>query len=196
MLGLAIPPNMLPAMLRPISLLVVALACGFCTSPAAAQMSQSDLLTRLDRLEATIRDLAGTVEQLQYRNQQLEQQVQRLQTQMQGGVTPSASAASPPQLQRPAAPYSPPLAAPPAPIIAAEPPPAPVAPGPASSGRGDAFNPAVNPTAPGAPRPLGTSTTATEPPPVADTPGRPASAGRATRSLDLVGIARRSAAER
>ena len=73
MVGLTTPPQMLPAMLRPISLLVVALACGFCASPAAAQMSQSDLLTRLDRLEATIRDLTGTIEQLQYRNQQLEQ---------------------------------------------------------------------------------------------------------------------------
>ena len=96
MLGFTTPPKMLPAMLRPISFLVVALAYGFCASPAAAQMSQSDLLTRLDRLEATIRDLTGSIEQLQYRNQQLDQQVQRLQAQIQGGAASSASAAPPP----------------------------------------------------------------------------------------------------
>ena len=140
MLGFTTPPKMLPAMLRPISFLVVALAYGFCASPAAAQMSQSDLLTRLDRLEATIRDLTGSIEQLQYRNQQLDQQVQRLQAQIQGGAASSASAAPPPpQPQRPVAPYSPPPVAPNTQVIAAEPPPATVvAPGPASSGRGDA----------------------------------------------------------
>ena len=42
-------------------------------------MSDADLVTRIGRLEATIRELTGNVEQLQYRNQQLEQQVQRLQ---------------------------------------------------------------------------------------------------------------------
>jgi tol-pal system protein YbgF len=43
---------------------------------------------------------------------------------------------------------------------------------PLSAGRrGDAFDPAANPNAPGAPRPLGTSTAATEPPPpVSDAP--------------------------
>jgi hypothetical protein len=64
MLALVISPKMLPAMLRPTSF-VIALAWGFWVNPAAAQMSQSDLLTRLDRLEATIRDLTGTIEQLQ-----------------------------------------------------------------------------------------------------------------------------------
>jgi tol-pal system protein YbgF len=42
---------------------------------------------------------------------------------------------------------------------------APVAAPPSSGRRGDAFDPNANPTAPGAPRALGTSTTATEPPP-------------------------------
>ena len=37
------------------------------------------MLTRLDRLEAAIRQLTGAMEQLQYRNQQLEQQVRRMQ---------------------------------------------------------------------------------------------------------------------
>ena len=42
---------------------------------------------------------------------------------------------------------------------------------PAGGGRrGDAFDPAANPNAPGAPRALGTSTAANEPPPPADAP--------------------------
>jgi tol-pal system protein YbgF len=172
MLGIAISPKMLPAMLRPISLIVIAFAWTFWADSAGAQMSESDLVTRINRLEATIRDLTGTIEQLQYRNQHLEQQVQQLQAQVQGGAAPSASAAPPPP-PRPAAPYPPPPPpiAPTAPVIAAEPPPAaPIEQGPAPGGRGDAFNPAANPGAPGAPRPLGSSTTATEPPPpVADT---------------------------
>ncbi len=43
--------------------------------PVTAQLSSSDLVVRLDRLENQIRQLTGPIEQLQYRNQQLEQQV-------------------------------------------------------------------------------------------------------------------------
>ena len=39
-----------------------------------AQMSDSDLVVRLDRLETQIRQLTGAIEQLQFRNQQLEGQ--------------------------------------------------------------------------------------------------------------------------
>jgi tol-pal system protein YbgF len=158
---------------RSISFLVAALVCALWGGAARAQMSQADLLTRIDRIEAALRELTGTVEQLQYRNQQLEQQLRALQDASQTGARPLAS---PPQSPpRPTGQYSPPPAAP-APIIASAPPPAPIEqepPPPPSgrSGRGDAFNPALNPAAPGAPRPLGTSTAATEPPPpVADVP--------------------------
>src|SRR5438105_5886013 len=52
-------------------------------TPAAgertAQLSESDLLVRLDRLEAQIRQLTGQIEQLQYRNQQLEAQLRGMQ---------------------------------------------------------------------------------------------------------------------
>src|SRR5262249_19771791 len=41
--------------------------------PAQGQASEADLIVRLDRLENALRQLTGTVEQLQYRNQQLEQ---------------------------------------------------------------------------------------------------------------------------
>ena len=66
-------------MIRSASLVVAALACVLGADAAGAQVSTADLLTRIDRLEAAIRDLTGNVEQLQYRNQQLEQQLQRLQ---------------------------------------------------------------------------------------------------------------------
>jgi hypothetical protein len=174
MLGLAYSPNTMSAMLRPVFLAAAfSLALSIC--PASAQDSDSDVVTRLDRLEGAIRDLTGNIEQLQYRNQQLEQQVQRLQAQIPGGA-PAASA-PPPPAQRPsapyqqqAAPYPQPQSAPyqqPAPIMAPEPAgSAPVDQAPGGR-RGDAFNPALSPGAPGAPRPLGTSTTATEPPPPA-----------------------------
>src|SRR5271155_4396373 len=83
------------SMIRFASLL--ALACVLCGRAGHAQVSTADLLTRIDRLEAALRELTGTVEQLQYRNQQLEQEVQRLQA--------AAPSATPP---RPTAQYSPP----------------------------------------------------------------------------------------
>jgi len=172
---------------RSIPVFVVALLCALWGGPARAQISQADLLTRIDRLEAALRELTGTVEQLQYRNQQLEQQVRALQDASQTGARPPASPQSPP---RPSAQYSPPGGPPPAPVIAAPPPPAPIEPEPpppGRGGRGDAFNPALNPTAPGAPRPLGTSTTATEPPPpVAEVP--PAGPRQPGAPLDLSSV--------
>jgi tol-pal system protein YbgF len=175
---------MLPAMIRTVPVFVVALLCALWGAPARAQMSESDLVTRLDRLEGAIRDLTGQVEQLQYRNQQLTQQVQRLEQAQGGGApAPQATPPMPAQPQQPTARYIPqalpPPAPPPAPIEQDQPPPGPGAgQGVGPGRRGDAFNPAVNPAAPGAPRPLGNSTNANEPPPpVADNgprqPGAP-----------------------
>lgn len=175
--------------------LVIAFVCAFLAHPVRAQ-DAADLVTRLNRLEGMLRDLTGQVEQLQYRNQQLTQQVQRLQEQLQGGA-PAAAAAPP----RPAAQYSPPpaqYAPPPAQYSQAQPQYAPPpsypsagAPAP-DSGRHDAFNPAQNPTALGAPRALGTSTAATEPPPAydrpqsgVDAPGGPGGPRQAGAPLDL-----------
>ena len=45
----------------------------------AAQADPGDLSVRLDRLESALRQLTGTIEQLQYRNQQLEMQLKRMQ---------------------------------------------------------------------------------------------------------------------
>ena len=182
-------------MIRPAPVFVIALACLLWANAASAQGSPSELVTRIDRLEETIRNLTGAIEQLQYRNQQLEQRLQRLE-QMQGGPPrPPVANSSPQPYPPPTAQYSPPAAAapnsPPASPAAAAPAVAnaPVASGPpvvadAASGR-DAFNPALHPNAPGSPRPLGASTNATEPPSVADAtvprqPGAP---------LDLSNIA-------
>jgi tol-pal system protein YbgF len=181
-------------MIRTVSVFVVALLCALWGNAARAQMSDADIVTRMDRLEGAIRDLTGQVEQLQYRNQQLTQQLQQLQ-QMQGSAPPpsqsQAAPPMPPQPQRPTAQYTPQVlpppppasqqypqySPPPAPVIANAPPPEPIEqepPQPSSGRRGDAFNPAANPTAPGAPRALGTSTAANEPPPpVSDAPRQP-----------------------
>jgi len=103
--------------------------------PVPAQMSGPDLIVRLERMENQIRQLTGTIEQLQYRNQQLEQQVQALR----GG--PPAAPTARPGMPTPSAQPIPPT-------------PGPVAP-PASGRRSDVFDPNENPNAPGAPRSLG-----------------------------------------
>src|SRR6202140_1592373 len=99
------PGNKLPVIIRSISPVAAALLCALWGGAARAQMSQADLLTRIDRIEAALRELTGTVEQLQYRNQQLEQQLRALQDASQTGARPPASPQSPP---RPTGQYSPP----------------------------------------------------------------------------------------
>ena len=169
MVRTAFAPLASSAMIRFPSLLVVLLACALAAGAARAQESDADLVTRINRLEARIRELTGNIEQLQYRNQQLELQVQRLQAGMPGGATVTSPA--PP---RPAAQYPPPPAMTGGSAVATAAPPAagaPVETPPATGRRGDAFDPTLNPNAPGAPRPLGASTAATEPPPpISDAP--------------------------
>ena len=108
--------------------------------PRTAQVTGTELVLRLDRLEAQIRQLTGLVEQLQYRNQQLEAQVKRSQDDLDyrfqelGSKSGRAPApARPAALQRPRRRWRP----------------------PAPARRGDAFDPTQNPNAPGAPRTLG-----------------------------------------
>ncbi len=117
-----------------------------------AQMSPSEMVVRMDRLENQIRQLTGLVEQLQFRNQQLEQQLR----QMQGGAAPvQARPQSMPPAQ--AAPPPGPPAQPPRRSDVVDPnenPAAPGAPRPLPR-RSDVFDPNENPNAPGAPRVLG-----------------------------------------
>jgi tol-pal system protein YbgF len=193
MVGQGKPPTMLQPISRSTLAFVLLFACLMSTQAAHAQDSPSDVVTRLDQLEETVRDLTGQVQELQYRNQQLEQEVQRLQG---SGAAPpiaagppSSAAPSPPGAPLPRASVStslpPPTATPystppqysqgPPPAQYGQPPqygappqyappPVPVVAGAPSSGH-DAFNPALDPNAPGVPHALGTSTTATEPPP-------------------------------
>jgi tol-pal system protein YbgF len=160
-------------MIRSASLLALAFACTLGAGAARAQDSTSELLTRLDRLEAAIRQLTGSMEQLQYRNQQLEQLVRRLQEGGDGRSDPARPGPAP----RPSAQYTPPPASAPAPGGAST---ASIDSGPPQPGRRpDVFDPALNPSAPGVPRALGSTTAANEPPPVherppgADTGGNP-----------------------
>ena len=57
--------------------LVLVIAGLSAVAPARAQMTESELVMRLNRLENQVRQLTGQIEQLQYRNQQLEQQLAR-----------------------------------------------------------------------------------------------------------------------
>jgi tol-pal system protein YbgF len=103
-----------------------------------AQVSGSDLVVRLDRLESQIRQLTGVIEQLQFRNQQLEGQVRRMQEDAEYRFQELGSKGAP----RTARPQNPPMPSSPA---------ATAAPG----RRGDAFDPAQNPSAAGSPHTLG-----------------------------------------
>jgi tol-pal system protein YbgF len=128
--------------------------------PAAehtAQAAAPDLLLRLERLESQIRQLTGVIEQLQFRNQQLEIQVRRMQEDGDGRLQDSNSKGSP----RPTGQLRPPNS-----------PPAPAATPPAAPRRGDAFDPTLNPNAPGAPHTLGSI-----PPAPGSRPGEMADAG-------------------
>jgi tol-pal system protein YbgF len=105
------------------------------TTERTAQAAGSDLVLRLDRLETQIRQLTGVIEQLQYRNQQLENQLRRM--------AEDGDPRGPPRPAGQARPQMTPVQ------------PAPVAALPAAPRRGDAFDPAQHPNAPGAPHTLG-----------------------------------------
>jgi tol-pal system protein YbgF len=136
-----------------------------------AQSSAGDLSVRIDRLEAQIRQMTGAIEQLQFRNQQLADQLRRMQED--GGA--QQSSAQPPR------PTGAPTGAPAIAPNVTRPPATPPA-----GRRGDAFDPAQNPVAPGAPRTLGAlpgggapnqppdAVVAEEPPPIGAPGGRAA----------------------
>ena len=104
-----------------------------CQAPPreAAQADPSELSVRLDRLENALRQLTGTIEQLQYRNQQLEMQVQQLRGGQAPGQAPGVNPGGIPGA------------------------PAGAQPAPRPGNRSDVFDPAQRPNAPGAPRVLG-----------------------------------------
>jgi tol-pal system protein YbgF len=160
-------------------------------SGQVSQASPTEQVLRIERLEAQIRQMTGTIEQLQFRNRQLEDQIRRMD---------GAPAAVPPQgaqLQRQTTQSQPMLSQPgqsgPAPAS-----PAPIPPSMTGSRRSDLFDPSQNPNAPGAPRTLGTiASLPEEPPPVitAD-PSIGAPGGRGPgQPLDLSTLASRIRSE-
>jgi len=130
--------------------------------------SASEVAVRLDRLENQLRQLTGTIEQLQFHNQQLEMQIKRMQDDTEYRLQQLGSKGGSP---RAAAPMSAPAMSAPAPM------PAQSAPG----RRSDEFDPARNPNAPGVGRTLGqigtgTPTIANGEPPIGAPGGRDAGA--------------------
>jgi len=116
--------------------------------------SASEVVTLLNRIESSLRQLTGTIEELQHRNQVLEQQVQQLQ--QRAGLSQQGVAPGPAPM-----PQQPPTMAPPTQI----------APPAATPGRrSDVFDPNRQPNAPGAPRPLGGESASVPP---QQTPGAP-----------------------
>src|SRR5262245_18055860 len=126
--------------------------------PAGRATDSADLSVRLDRMESALRQLTGTIEQLQYRNQQPEMQLKRLQEDR-GGAAPPVQAG-------PMGPGN-----------------APSVPG----RRSNVFDPTQQPNAPGAPRTLGNEAVIAAPERIQDS-GAPVGApgGRAAGApLDL-----------
>jgi tol-pal system protein YbgF len=179
--------------------------------PAAAQVSASDLVMRLEALENQVRQLTGQIEQLQYRNQQLEQQLrggagiaeparpaqpqrppmQQAQPPMQQQPMPMPgrrSEADLPAMDQGADPRYPDPRAPAADPRFANNPNVAAVPGP-SGRRGDAFDPNASPNAPGAPRPLGTLPPGQPSAPLADNdddnPGAPIDLDPSRRGIAL-----------
>ena len=151
--------------------------------PRSVAQANGDLVFRLDRLEAQIRQLTGLVEQLQYRNQQLEAQVRRSQEDTEYRLQELGGKGSPrPPVNSRSTTASP--VSPTAPVV-------PTTPG----RRSDVFDPTQNPNAPGAPRTLGsipTDPSATGPAPevAAEEPPPQVPGGRfAGTPLDLSTLA-------
>lgn len=111
------------------------------------------LLVRIGRLESQIREINGQIEQMQFETHKLEEQLRKFEEDVDFRFregSPGAPAAKPPQK------HSESTETPtPAPAEAQLASPGVAAPAPRAGGRGDAFDPSQNPTAPGAPRPLG-----------------------------------------
>lgn len=144
-------------------------------SGRVAQADPGDISVRLDRMENALRQLTGTIEQLQYRNQQLEMQLKRMQDDTEYRFQQLGAKGSAP---------------PPAQVAPMNPGNAPGGP-PANPGRrSDVFDPSQHPTAPGAPRVLGNQATIAVPEQGRDSGPIGAPGGRAAGApLDLSTLA-------
>lgn len=129
--------------------LIALLSAG---APARAQQDPAELLIRLSRMEAQLRQMSGQIEQLQFQNRKLEEELTRFRkdtdlrfedvSKGQPGLRSSAGTAPAAQPQAPRA-GAPLQVTPPAQHPGGR--------------RGDAFDPTANPNAPGAPRAIGST---------------------------------------
>ncbi|WP_298956483.1 tol-pal system protein YbgF [uncultured Methylobacterium sp.] len=103
-------------------------------APAARAQDAADLVVRMNRIENQARQMSGQIETLQYENRQLKEQLRKFQEDVEYRFQESKGGA------RPAGGAAPAAATPPKP-----------------QKRGDAFDPTLNPGAPGAPQTLGAS---------------------------------------
>ncbi|HSP26134.1 MAG TPA: tol-pal system protein YbgF [Saliniramus sp.] len=127
----------------------IAAFAALAPAPAQAQ-DASEIVVRLNRLEGLVRQLSGSVEELQFENRQLRDQLQRFQEDVDFRFEEAGGGSAPPRErpeQRSQTTPATPQAAPAAPLQ--------ISPG---LSRGDAFDPARDPMAPGAPQPLGSTT--------------------------------------
>jgi tol-pal system protein YbgF len=160
------------------------------------QSSDADMAARLDRMENSLRQMTGAIEQLQFRNQQLEQQLKRSQDDNEYRFQQLGSKGGAPRAATPNFPQqnSPQQGAP----QQALPPQTAPAGAPSNGRRSDVFDPSQQPGAPGAPRSLGTIDRGGGGP-VASAPIEPdvgAPGGRAAGApLDLSTMAGNAAAE-
>jgi tol-pal system protein YbgF len=131
----------------------------------------AQLMLRIDRLEGQVRNLTGQLEQMQFQNRRLEEQLKKFQQDVEfrfqemaprGGAQPArpatpAAPAGQPQRRTEVqpGPVAPPPGANPGPDATTPLSPAPPTRLAGRPGRNDAFDPEANPSAPGAPRPLG-----------------------------------------
>src|ERR1700745_2795235 len=97
-------------MMRPLFLVVTVVACVL-AADAHAQMTEADLVTRLSRMESTIRELTGRIQQLQYRSQRLQKE-EAPREEVKGPARPPGAPARSAG-QYPQSTYSPPPANPP-----------------------------------------------------------------------------------
>lgn len=127
-------------------LAIASLGAGLLLAPSAFAQDAADLLLRTTRLENQIRQMSGQIEQLQFENRRLQEQLRRFQEDVEFRFQDGGRAGA-----RPSAPAAQPQSPP--------------------QRRGDVFDPAANPNAPGAPLPLGTPGVASAPLPQGALPG-------------------------
>ncbi|MCI0465907.1 MAG: tol-pal system protein YbgF [Beijerinckiaceae bacterium] len=120
--------------------------------PYGGQQDSAGLLIRLGRIESQMRQINGQIEQMQFETRRLEEQLKKFQEDVDFRFRDGAQRApsAPPQKRGEAK----------EPQFQGEsktPPPAQIAPAPAprANKRGDAFDPSLDPAAPGVPKPLG-----------------------------------------